>query len=75
VEFVKQNKRSFIVTDVGFCCVEIANSLSIGVMGAVMATPRHFAARVTMISILTHMVERYLNKKNEIRRSYYTTSQ
>lgn len=66
MEFVKQNKRSFIVTDVGFCCAKIANSLSIGVMGAVMAIPRHFAARVIMILILTHMVERYLNKKNEI---------
>jgi hypothetical protein len=62
VEFVKQNKPLFIVTDVGFCCAEIANSLSIGVMGAVMAIPRLFAAFVTMISILTHMVERYLNK-------------
>jgi hypothetical protein len=75
VESVKRNKRSFFVTDVMYCCVGTANSLSIGDMAVVMVITRLFAASVTMISILTLMVERYLNKENEVRRSYYTTSQ
>ena len=75
MESVKRNKRSFFVTDVMYCCVGIANSLNIGAMAVVMEITRLFAASVTMISILTLMVERYLNKKNEVRRSYYTTSQ